>query len=336
MLIGINGKLGSGKDTVGKIIQIITFMQTVRTDNSSYMSTQNIAYQYHNSDINEQSDYVIKKFADKLKDTVCLWIGCTREQLEEQDFKNTALGSEWNQYAVSDASNRIESKQFASIDAAESFRLSQLRALPHLDLSISEVRITPRYLLQVVGTDCGRDMINQNIWVNSLFAEYTPLLKIKDYTDTTMDLNTYSVLCRTCDNRFHSKNKRAFMCSDCCSKQLDVFPNWLITDMRFPNELAAVKSKGGYTIRVNREQERLYAYRGSNITFAELEKSYLSANGVLITKAHADANYSATHTEHESETALDKSVFDFTIDNSGTIEELIDKVRTILTEIHSL
>lgn len=33
---------------------------------------------------------------------------------------------------------------------------------------------------------------------------------------------------------------------------------------------------------------------------------------------------------HESETALDDATFDYTIDNNGTIEELIEKVREIL------
>ena len=33
---------------------------------------------------------------------------------------------------------------------------------------------------------------------------------------------------------------------------------------------------------------------------------------------------------HPSETALDNHPFDYTIDNNGTIEELIEKVREIL------
>ena len=33
---------------------------------------------------------------------------------------------------------------------------------------------------------------------------------------------------------------------------------------------------------------------------------------------------------HPSETALDNHSFDYTIDNNGTIEELIEKVREIL------
>ena len=72
--------------------------------------------------------------------------------------------------------------------------------------------------------------------------------------------------------------------------------NVIITDVRFPNELEAVKSRGGITIRVNRPQ--------------------------LISKDF----------EHESETSLDNAKFDYIIENDGTLLELIVKVRQILIE----
>ena len=46
------------------------------------------------------SNYQIKKFADKLKDIACLLIGCTREQLEDREFKEKELGEEWVAYKV--------------------------------------------------------------------------------------------------------------------------------------------------------------------------------------------------------------------------------------------
>lgn len=70
------------------------------------------------------------------------------------------------------------------------------------------------------------------------------------------------------------------------------YPNWIITDMRFPNELKAVKNKNGITIRVNR--------------------------------------VNLIENNHPSETSLDSATFDYVIDNNGTIEELIQKVRIIL------
>ena len=72
------------------------------------------------------------------------------------------------------------------------------------------------------------------------------------------------------------------------------YPNWIITDMRFPNELKAVESKDGVTIRINRPQL--------------IERDF----------------------EHFSETALDNHNFDYVIDNSGSLADLENKVKEIL------
>ena len=85
----------------------------------------------------------------------------------------------------------------------------------------------------------------------------------------------------------------------------------IITDMRFPNELKAVEDKGGITIRVERVKPR----------------------EVFLMNAHETIN---TFTkEHKSETALDNAEFDYVIENDGTLLELINKVREILTLINN-
>lgn len=76
------------------------------------------------------------------------------------------------------------------------------------------------------------------------------------------------------------------------------YPNWIITDMRFPNEFDAVKKRGGITIRVTRHN-------------------------------HPNDLQPSTH---PSETALDTHTFDYEIINDGTIEELINKVSDILKQ----
>lgn len=72
MIIGISGRIGSGKDTVGKIIQDLT--------KNSY----------------DQSPWKIKKFAGKLKQIVSLLTGIPVEDLERQEVKDSVLGPEWN------------------------------------------------------------------------------------------------------------------------------------------------------------------------------------------------------------------------------------------------
>ena len=243
MLIGVSGKIGSGKDTVGEIVQIISASPHF-TDEAvlSFIGRQHL-----------NSIWEIKKFADKLKNIVCMLLGCTREQLENQEFKNTQLGEEWWYFQGRNGSLMSYNKDSKRSDE---------------DL----IKTTPRLLLQIIGTECIRDKVHPNAWVNALMSEYK-----------------FSVKPGTPD-----------------------FPNWIITDMRFPNELKAVKDRDGITIRVNRETQ---ADR-----FAKID---------------TDKFHEYPRQEHESETALDNAEFDYVIENDGTLLELINKVREILTLINS-
>lgn len=74
---------------------------------------------------------------------------------------------------------------------------------------------------------------------------------------------------------------------------------WIFTDVRFPNELEAIKKHNGITIRINR--------------------GLVERTGKLIQEP-----------EHISETALDNAEFDYIIENNGTIEELLEQVKKIL------
>jgi dephospho-CoA kinase len=238
-LIGISGKMNSGKDTVGKMIQILSDYPQMSGDRV----IANLDKEMYNT------KYEIKRFADKLKDCVCLIIGCTRQQLEDRGFKNTALGDEWNRV-------KKTVKPGASVwDEGE----------PSVDHIL---KMTPRRMLQLLGTEGGRKIIHPDIWVNATFADYKPLgAQFTMFPEGPKDV-------------------------------VDIFPNWLFTDMRFPNELKAIKKRGGITIRVNR-------------TFSDKPIN-----------------------EHESETALDSysSEFDYTIDNNSTLEELVEQVRAILEQ----
>ena len=231
MIIGINGKIGSGKDTVGSIIQglIVAKEHNVLNPNFEWIE------KYH---IN--SSFEIKKFAGKLKQTASLLTGIPIEKFEDQEFKKTYLGEEWN----SPYNIPFSGPDFVEHDGA----------------------MTVRTLLQRLGTEAMRDNLHENVWVNALFADYK--MSYVQHPDIEyVDHKAY--------------------------------PNWIITDMRFPNEMDAVYKREGCTIRVVRD----YALRGG----PEDPKNI-----------------------HPSETALDDSHFDYEIINDGTIEDLIEKVREIL------
>lgn len=269
-LIGISGKMGSGKDTVGAIIQCLT--GTGYSDKENIDSLKKIGFMPLDL---TQSPFIIKKFAGKLKDIICLLLGCTRNDLESAGFKNKELGEDWIQYTKTYNDGITRYTDLISKDAYDTLSKIKFEYITH-----KKIRLTPRLILQLLGTDCGRDIIHPNIWVNALFADYKQQMGYAE--------GSYSCTCGKCNKEF-TGDKRAVRCKDC-----DIFyPSWIITDLRFPNELEAIKARDGLTIRVN-------------------------------------TNRAGELSSHESETALDNAEFDYTIDNSGTFEELIEEVKRIL------
>ena len=252
-LIGISGKIGSGKDTLGIIIQYLSSRNKLTGSEREYL--RDLKYLSHT--LERKSDYQIKKFADKIKDMVCLLIGSTREQLEDREFKEKELGQEW--WYIS----KPEIGMFIPY--------TEDNWAAHGDFEENLVMLTPRKLLQLLGTECGRQIIHPNIWVNALFADYKAV-KVHEKVTDNLNLKSFKK------------------------------PNWIITDVRFPNEAQAIKDRGGVVIRVNR-------------TYYTEDKKYIMGHDPFET--------------HPSETALDDYEFDHVIDNNGSIEDLIEKVKQL-------
>lgn len=96
-IIGISGKIGSGKDTVGGIIQL---MQAV-----SHLNDEQVARVVSDSRLMASFDmrhknWEIKKYADKLKQIAEILTGIPRVSFENQDFKKSLLGEQWGSISV--------------------------------------------------------------------------------------------------------------------------------------------------------------------------------------------------------------------------------------------
>ena len=172
LIIGISGKKRSGKDTLGKYIQ------------------------------EWNKTFVNKKFADKIKDMLCVLLNCTREQLEDEEWRSIPLDESW--WVYTDGCHQ------------EPYLGGNMKMLDGYSTKLKKT--SPRTLMQDLGTDCGRDILHPNIWVNSTFRDFTPIL-----------------------NRWNEDG----------TNQL---PNWVITDVRFPNEVQEIERRGGFVIRVNRPE----------------------------------------------------------------------------------
>jgi hypothetical protein len=82
MILGINGKIGSGKDTVGKIIQHLTS----EWEDEEFQDTDML---------DVRSNWEIKKFAGKLKQIASILTGIPVENFEDQEFKKLDMSPEW-------------------------------------------------------------------------------------------------------------------------------------------------------------------------------------------------------------------------------------------------
>jgi len=234
-IIAINGKISSGKDTVGRIIQYLT---SEYKDKYDFIEWKNRVEKYGS---NTYSPFKIKKYAGILKTIASLLTGIPVEKFEDQEFKKTFLGQEWDYIEYMNNSPRG-----------------------------SITKMTIRELLQKLGTEAMRDGLHTNVWVNALFADYHPTNDCQQHADGLFYTDE------------HGENE-----------VIPKYPNWIITDMRFPNEMDAVKERGGITIRVVRP--------GRTLTGT-----------------------------HPSEIALDGFIMHYEIINDGSIEDLVEKVRKTL------
>lgn len=277
MIIGISGKIGSGKDTVGKIIQylIANNIEDIKQNEGTFHpSSEEDFTAFLKCDGYSHSGWKIVKFADALKDIVCILTGCTREQLESPEFKNSKLPDEWIRYGYANGfykyyKNGKEETIMNNVQCDKERYELEYRTNWQ---TAYKIHSTYRELLQYIGTDLLRDKLHSDVWVNALMSKYYP---------------------KICSGVTHCAlaGKPEISCNKCPE-----YPNWIITDVRFPNEAKAVKDRGGIIIRINRYD--------------------ITGQGKL--------------NPHTSETALDDAEFDYTIDNHGTIEELIEKVREML------
>ena len=156
-LIAVSGYAGSGKDTVGIIIQYLL-------SKPGKPSIEEVIENHEENEwwLEESSGWEIRKFAGKLKDIASHITGIDVEDFEDPKFKEKELGPEWSTIGYN--------KRYLVTDPTEDT----------IPVEITEVNnpMTVRELLQKLGTDAMRNGLHPNVWVNALFADY-----VKDEDD---------------------------------------------------------------------------------------------------------------------------------------------------------
>lgn len=224
-LIGISGKLQSGKNTVAAIIQYLTAKEPYQVSLEEYVN----GFWLHDS---QNNTWQIKSFAYKLKQVLSLLTGISVQDLEKEEVKQSKLPVEWLCWKLSfiTGHNDIDHlvwKAFSTEDEARTYMDENYIVGGHLEQYLP----TYREMLQFVGTDLFRNQLHPDVWVNALFADYKALYTNNPWYD---DKDIFSV----------SEQDELLHPPQC--------PNWLIPDTRFPNEYSAIEYRQGIVVRVER------------------------------------------------------------------------------------
>lgn len=267
MIIGFAGRMQVGKDLSAKIVQCLMYensnpeyplekkIEDIVTSPSMIFSPKGIRGFVN---IEFESKWKVVKFADKLKDIICLLIGCTREQLEDPIFKEQELGEEW-WYYTHEYDDRLFDTKEKAIKTASYYYVNIGKHSISLNDWLEKIIVihkpTPRFLMQHIGTDLFRNQLHPNCWVNATMTDYIPVER---------------------------ELKGSLF-----------YPQWIISDVRFPNEAQAIKERGGILIQLIRKD--------------------------------------APISDHISETALDNyNNFNYIIKNNETVEDLKNQIENIL------
>jgi len=217
-IIGISGRMGSGKDTIARMIKFATCPRGVLTPTEIIRIVREEGLQLIES---LQSPWKIKKFATKLKQVASILTGIPEDKFEDQEFKKQKLPEEW----LNDFFYNVDMATIPDgMSLDESLKLirdkkEKAKGIIATKVMKSSGNLTDyRSFLQVLGTDALRFRLHSDVWVNALWANYVEYHPVDD----------------------RSKLK---------------FPKWIISDVRFKNEAKSIKDRGGIVIRLTRNSK---------------------------------------------------------------------------------
>lgn len=284
-LILVNSSLGEGKDTF---------------------------FQFFNK--HSKKPYENKKFAYKLKQIVALLTGCTVEDLENEDFKNSFLPDIWNK----------------------------------------DKKWTYREVLQYFGTELLRDKFNQDVHINAFYADYRLLSKAEyrtgNYAGKCVKCNSWmsdcakrQLHCIDCINEWNSKNQYPdWLVTDCrfVNEFLsgEIYSAITIKVIRSMSPVQWLNSK--YFSEIQFVPNILNIILGDKKLETKIPKmdfvEWLQEHNLILNPLH-DSNWKKLI--HPSETGLipfyKAGKFDYIINNDGTLEDFENQVKELVNTIEA-
>lgn len=145
-IISISGKMGSGKDTAGKIIQWLT-SESMLSYNDYFSSTKDgIRFNLPESEL-YKSKWQIKKWATPLRKIGAILLGMDEAFLHTDEFKKMVLPECWNYpVEISYTGRKLPEPYWCQMDG--------------------------RQFLQNLGTNAIRNGLHKQSWMNATMSEY--------------------------------------------------------------------------------------------------------------------------------------------------------------------
>ena len=157
-LIGLSGKLNSGKDTVGQLIMMHVALNECPSLKKSKNNIQELLSNWEDESwmFRDCSEYQIKKFAYKLKQIISILTGIPILDLEKAEVKNSKVGEEWAYLLW------FNGKKFLRVNPNKwnDFEPHRLK------------NYTFREMLQYLGTELFREQLHEDVWVNAMFSDF--------------------------------------------------------------------------------------------------------------------------------------------------------------------
>lgn len=278
MIVSVSGKIFTGKDEFANIFKKI---------DAKYQGSK--------------TSFKDEKFANPMKDMICILLNCTRQQLEDRIFKETILPEDWWYWEM----QREGGYSTIKLDYLTTPK-KELDEYTGLKL----IKPTPRLLMQLLGTEAGKGILHPKIWSKALISRYNPE-KRKVVIDDVEEYETQ-------------------------------YPNWIITDMRFIDEIEVVKQLKGITIRIDRPTEILVQQWFKNLKSDEFSKlcikyKLFNYSNKVFNYSYDIAKYIWEREQHKSETDLDNYTdFDYIIYNDSSLEDFEKKIEKIYLDIFNI
>ena len=295
-LIALSGKIHSGKDTVAKMFQ---FLQ-LQKDYPNFWGKKTFDF-FLSKDHTWEGNIEIHYFSFRLKQMVEVLTGISIKDQNDAKMHKKKLGKDYVRYFYRHKHLTIVMSPYFHTES-ELLNYKKDDAFITDECEIVCEELTLRDLQKIVANTLGRNGVHNELWINETFKGF----KSDRYFQ-----------CNKCGTKYHQtlsfddvREDDCPKCDECSTSTIvtiDKFKeasHWIITDLRFFDQLRAIVARDGIIIRIERD---------------------LKLRQPEVTELFED----------ESETALDDyDNWDYVIKNNKTLKHLLKEVKEVYNHMN--